>query len=65
MGRYSYRNHCKGKQAHENEGKAQAAIRSLSRFAHEAGRLEAYKCIYCNKWHVGHKRKTQWEKKYG
>ncbi len=51
----AFRKKCVGKHAHKSEGAAQAHIRALVQLGRaEADNIRAYRCPYCNRWHVGH-----------
>lgn len=51
---------CRDKIRHPSRGKAEAALRALcQKQPEDAARLVAYLCIYCDGFHVGHKRKVR------
>lgn len=49
---------CRGKRRHRSKGKAEAHIRHLKRLetdTKDPETLNAYYCVKCRSWHVGHK----------
>lgn len=53
------RRSCTGKVRHETEQAARDHIGSLVRRKGWSGRMNAYRCAFCNGWHVGH-RDRKW-----
>lgn len=54
---------CRGKVKHPNEKAAKDAVG-----AHEAnrgGKLNAYKCSFCEGWHIGHELPRFFKMKWG
>ena len=57
--RYQYQNHCGRKHGHKNEGAAWSHIKSLwNNKKQDTTDMRAYRCLYCDLWHVGHKQKA-------
>lgn len=44
---------CEGKRAHETRDAAGRAAAVLRR---RGDVVQCYRCVYCNQWHVGHRR---------
>ena len=49
---------CESKVPHETEADARLAIRKTLQTNFIFHRLEAYKCKFCGKWHIGKTRKV-------
>lgn len=48
---------CGNKQRHSSLGKAQAALRAhVARFPSDHGKMVAYVCLFCQQWHIGHRK---------
>lgn len=50
---------CEGKHGHADKAAALAHIGSLARTGVNPRRLQAYRCMWCKSWHVGHKPKPK------
>lgn len=50
------RNACTGKTRHPNAATAQRHIAALTRAGKWSGHMDAYRCRFCNGFHVGHGR---------
>ncbi len=54
----TYHSSCDGKIQHATEGAAWRHITGINR-RNPQGRLHAYRCNFCGKWHVGHEKERR------
>lgn len=50
---------CDGKQRHKDKATALRHIGNLARTGANPRRFQAYRCMWCDGWHVGHRPKPK------